>query len=198
MHKNVILAGVGGQGILTLAAIIDYAAMLSGLQIKQAEVHGMSQRGGAVQSHLRISDKEIYSDLIPKGKADLIISLELMESLRYLPFLADDGIIITANETVENIPNYPEEEQIIQQIKNSGFKHIFIDVRKTALEAGSAKVENVVMIGLASKFLGIEKKQFQKSLKELFADKGEDIIALNLKAFDLGEALAVQVLLRGI
>ena len=99
---------------------------------------------------------------------------------------------------MENIPNYPEEEQIIQQIKNSGFKHIFIDVRKTALEAGSAKVENVVMIGLASKFLGIEKKQFQKSLKELFADKGEDIIALNLKAFDLGEALAVQVLLRGI
>lgn len=193
MHKNVILAGVGGQGILTLAAIIDYAAMLSGLQIKQAEVHGMSQRGGAVQSHLRISDKEIYSDLIPKGKADLIISLELMESLRYLPFLADDGIIITANETVENIPNYPEEEQIIQQIKNSGFKHIFIDVRKTALEAGSAKVENVVMVGLASKFLGIEKKQFQNSLKELFADKGEDIIALNLKAFDLGEALAVQV-----
>ena len=198
MHKNVILAGVGGQGILTLAAIIDYAAMLSGLQIKQAEVHGMSQRGGAVQSHLRISDKEIYSDLIPKGKADLILSLELMESLRYLPFLADDGIIITANETVKNIPNYPEEEQIIQQIKNSGFKHIFIDVRKTALEAGSAKVENVVMIGLASKFLGIEKKQFQNSLKELFADKGEDIIALNLKAFDLGEALAVQVLLRGI
>ena len=193
MHKNVILAGVGGQGILTLAAIIDYAAMLSGLQIKQAEVHGMSQRGGAVQSHLRISDKEIYSDLIPKGKADLILSLELMESLRYLPFLADDGIIITANETVKNIPNYPEEEQIIQQIKNSGFKHIFIDVRKTALEAGSAKVENVVMVGLASKFLGIEKKQFQNSLKELFADKGEDIIALNLKAFDLGEALAVQV-----
>ena len=193
MHKNVILAGVGGQGILTLAAIIDYAAMLSGLQIKQAEVHGMSQRGGAVQSHVRISDKEIYSDLIPKGKADLIISLELMESLRYLPFLSEDGIIITATETVKNITDYPEEEQIMQQIKNSGFKHIFIDARKTALEAGSAKVENVVMVGLASKFLGIEKKQFQKSIKELFADKGDNIIALNLKAFDLGEELAVEV-----
>lgn len=193
MHKNVILAGVGGQGILTLAAIIDYAAMLSGLQIKQAEVHGMSQRGGAVQSHLRISDNEIYSDLIPKGKADLIISLELMEALRYIPYLADDGIIITATETVKNIPDYPEEEQIIQQIKNSGFKHIFIDARKTALEAGSTKVENVVMVGLASKFLGIEKQQFQNSLKELFADKGENIIALNLKAFDLGEALSVNL-----
>ena len=193
MHRNVILAGVGGQGILTLAAIVDYAAMLSGFHIKQAEVHGMSQRGGAVQSHLRISDKEIYSDLIPKGKADLIISLELMESLRYLPFLSEDGIIITATETVKNITDYPEEEQIMQQIKDSGFKHIFIDARKTALEAGSAKVENVVMVGLASKFLGIEKKQFQNSLKELFADKGDNIIALNLKAFDLGEELAVQV-----
>lgn len=193
MHRNVILAGVGGQGILTLAAIVDYAAMLSGFHIKQAEVHGMSQRGGAVQSHLRISDKEIYSDLIPKGKADLIISLELMESLRYLPFLSEDGIIITATETVKNITDYPEEEQIMQQIKNSGFKHIFIDARKTALEAGSAKVENVVMVGLASKFLGIEKKQFQKSIKELFADKGDNIIALNLKAFDLGEELAVEV-----
>ena len=193
MHKNVILAGVGGQGILTLAAIIDYAAMLSGLQIKQAEVHGMSQRGGAVQSHLRISDKEIYSDLIPKGKADLIISLELMEALRYIPYLADDGIIITATETAKNIPDYPEEEQIIQQIKTSGFKHIFIDARKTALKAGSAKVENVVMVGLASRFLGIEKEQFQSSLKELFATKGEDIIALNLKAFDLGDELAIKL-----
>ena len=193
MHKNVILAGVGGQGILTLAAIIDYAAMLSGLQIKQAEVHGMSQRGGAVQSHLRISDKEIYSDLIPKGKADLIISLELMEALRYIPYLADDGIIITATETAKNIPDYPEEEQIIQQIKTSGFKHIFIDARKTALKAGSAKVENVVMVGLASRFLGIEKEQFQSSLKELFATKGGDIIALNLKAFDLGEELAIKL-----
>lgn len=193
MHKNVILAGVGGQGILTLAAIIDYAAMLSGLQIKQAEVHGMSQRGGAVQSHLRISDKEIYSDLIPKGKADLIISLELMEALRYIPYLADDGIIITATETVKNIPDYPEEEQIIQQIKTSGFKHIFINARETALKAGSAKVENVVMVGLASRFLGIEKDQFQSSLKELFATKGEDIIALNLKAFDLGEELAIKL-----
>lgn len=193
MHKNVILAGVGGQGILTLAAIIDYAAMLSGLQIKQAEVHGMSQRGGAVQSHLRISDKEIYSDLIPKGKADLVISLELMEALRYIPYLADDGIIITATETVKNISDYPEEEQIIQQIKTSGFKHIFIDARKTALKAGSAKVENVVMVGLASKFLGIKKEQFQSSLKELFATKGEDIIALNLKAFDLGEELAIKL-----
>ncbi|MDD2475112.1 MAG: indolepyruvate oxidoreductase subunit beta [Dysgonamonadaceae bacterium] len=193
MHKNIILAGVGGQGILTLAAIIDYAAMKSGLQIKQAEVHGMSQRGGAVQSHLRISDKEIYSDLIPQGKADLILSLELMEALRYIPYLAEDGIIITATETVKNISNYPEEEEIMDQIKNSGFKHIFIDARETAKRAGNVKAENVVMIGLASKFLGIEKEQFLNSLKELFVRKGDDVVALNLKAFKLGEELAVQL-----
>lgn len=190
MHKNVILAGVGGQGVLTLAGIIDHAAMQSGLLIKQAEVHGMSQRGGAVQSHLRISDKEIFSDLIPKGKADMIISLEVMEALRYLPYLADDGIIITATEAVKNISNYPEVDEILKQIKDSGFKHIFVDARSTAVEAGSAKAENVVMVGLASKFLGIDKKQFQNSLTELFASKGEDIVAMNLKAFDLGEELA--------
>ncbi|HZJ80223.1 MAG TPA: indolepyruvate oxidoreductase subunit beta [Dysgonamonadaceae bacterium] len=193
MHKNVILAGIGGQGILTLAAIIDHAAMQSGLYIKQAEVHGMSQRGGAVQSHLRISDKDIYSDLIPKGKADMILSLELMESLRYLPYLSKDGIIITATETVKNITDYPEEELIIQQIKDSGFKHVFIDANKTAKEAGSARTENVVMIGVASKFLGIEKEEFQNSLKTLFANKGDDIVALNLRAFDLGEELAIEL-----
>lgn len=193
MHKNVILAGVGGQGVLTLAGIIDHAAMQSGLLIKQAEVHGMSQRGGAVQSHLRISDQEIFSDLIPKGKADMIISLEVMEALRYIPYLAHDGIIITATEAVKNIPNYPEEEGIMDQIKESGFKHIFVDARNTAIEAGSAKAENVVMVGLASKFLGIDKKQFQNSLRELFASKGDDIVNMNLKAFDLGVELAKDV-----
>ena len=193
MHKNVILAGVGGQGVLTLAGIIDHAAMESGLLIKQAEVHGMSQRGGAVQSHLRISNREIFSDLIPKGKADMIISLEVMEALRYLPYLADDGIIITATEAVKNISNYPEVDEILKQIKDSGFKHIFVDARSTAVEAGSAKAENVVMVGLASNFLGIYKKQFQNSLTELFASKGEDIVAMNLTAFDLGEELAKDV-----
>ena len=193
MHKNVILAGIGGQGILTLAAIIDHAAMQSELYIKQAEVHGMSQRGGAVQSHLRISDKDIYSDLIQKGKTDMILSLELMESLRYLPYLSKNGIIITATETVQNIPDYPKEELLIQQIKDSGFKHIFIDARKTAKEAGNVRTENVVMIGVASKFLGIKKEEFQNSLKTLFTNKGDDIVALNLRAFDLGEELAIEL-----
>jgi indolepyruvate ferredoxin oxidoreductase beta subunit len=191
MNKNIILAGVGGQGILTLAAIIDHAAMQSGLQIKQAEVHGMSQRGGDVQSHLRISDTTIYSDLIPLGKADLIVSLEPLEVLRYLPYLSENGIIITATEPVKNIAGYPEQEEILNQIRNSGYKHLFIDTVKTAREAGSLKTENVVMVGVVSKFIGIAKEQFESSLKEMFAAKGEDIIAMNRKAFNLGYDLAM-------
>ncbi len=112
MQTNIIIAGVGGQGILTIASIIDLAAMQQGLQVKQAEVHGMSQRGGAVESHLRISDSIIYSDLIPKGKANLILAIEPMESLRYLPFLAPDGIIVTATEPFKNINNYPDDQVI--------------------------------------------------------------------------------------
>jgi indolepyruvate ferredoxin oxidoreductase beta subunit len=191
MNRNIILAGVGGQGILTLAAIIDHAAMQTGLQIKQAEVHGMSQRGGAVQSHLRISDTTIYSDLIPQGKADLIVSLEPLEVLRYLPYLSENGIIITAIEPVKNIAGYPEQEEILNRIRKSGYKHLFIDTAKTAREAGSLKTENVVMVGVVSKFIGIAKEQFESSLKEMFAAKGEEIIAMNRKAFHLGYDLAV-------
>ena len=92
---NIILSGVGGQGILTIAAVLDTASLNQNLYVKQAEVHGMSQRGGAVQSHVRISDKIIYSDLIPLGKADMILSVEPMELLRYLPYLKPEGWLIT-------------------------------------------------------------------------------------------------------
>src|SRR5664279_4758456 len=126
MKKNIIIAGVGGQGILTIASVIDLAAMNNGLHVKQAEVHGMSQRGGAVESHLRISDTEIFSDLIPRGKADLILAIEPMESLRYLPFLSKDGVIVTATEAFKNIANYPGEESIRAEIERSG-RHVFVD-----------------------------------------------------------------------
>ena len=107
MQTNIILAGVGGQGILTIAAVIDLAALKCGLTIRQAEVHGMSQRGGAVQSHLRISDHEIFSDLIAEGSADLILSVEPLEALRYLPFLSPEGRVVTATEPFINLESYP-------------------------------------------------------------------------------------------
>ena len=113
MKKDIILSGVGGQGILSIAAIIGQAALKDNLYMKQAEVHGMSQRGGDVQSNLRISDRPISSDLIPHGKCDLIISLEPMESLRYVEYLSQDGWLVTNETPFINIPNYPEQEKVM-------------------------------------------------------------------------------------
>lgn len=186
MTTNIILAGVGGQGILTIAAIIDQAAMRQGLYIKQAEVHGMSQRGGAVQSHLRISDKEIFSDLIPLGSADIIISLEPMEALRYLPWLAPTGIVITATKPFINIPDYPETEFLLQSIQSTAPTCHFIDADQIAREAGSPKSENVVIAGAASRYINISNEQLRESISRLFEQKGETLTAINLKAFELG------------
>lgn len=192
MGKNIILAGVGGQGILTLAAIIDHAAMGQGLNIKQAEVHGMSQRGGAVQSHLRISETKIYSDLIPMGKADIILSLESMEVLRYLPYLTEKAMVITATTQINNIPDYPDEEHIRRVIEKTSQRYLFVDPKNMAKQAGNVKTENVVMVGVVSKFIDIEKEQFENSIQAMFEGKGRDIVETNLKAFNLGYAFALQ------
>jgi len=186
MQKNIIIAGVGGQGILTIASIIDLAAMNLGLNVKQSEVHGMSQRGGAVESHLRISTEEIYSDLIPLGKADLILSIEPMESLRYLPFLSPEGVIATSTEPYENIDNYPDEKELLNKIKESA-SNLLIAAKSIAREAGSSKTYNVAMLGAASPFLGIDSEELEKAIGVFFARKGETIVTTNLKAFRLGK-----------
>ncbi|HMM16854.1 MAG TPA: indolepyruvate oxidoreductase subunit beta [Petrimonas sp.] len=187
MNKNIIISGVGGQGILTMASIIDLAAMNLGLNVKQAEVHGMSQRGGAVESHLRISSGEIFSDLIPKGKADLILSIEPMESLRYLPFLSPDGVIVTATEPYVNIGNYPDERELLETIANSA-NHVFINAGLLAKEAGSAKSYNVVMLGAAAPYLEIATEELEKAIGMFFSRKGKEMVDLNIKAFRLGWA----------
>ncbi len=186
MQKNIIIAGVGGQGILTIASIIDLAAMNLGLNVKQAEVHGMSQRGGAVESHLRIGTEEIYSDLIPLGKANLILSLEPMESLRYLPFLSPEGIIVTSTEPYENIDNYPDKKELLNKIRESA-SNLLIAAKSIAREAGSSKTYNVAMLGAASPFLGIDAEELEKAIGVFFARKGETILTMNLKAFRLGK-----------
>jgi indolepyruvate ferredoxin oxidoreductase beta subunit len=185
MQKNIIIAGVGGQGILTIASIIDLAAMNLGLNLKQAEVHGMSQRGGAVESHLRISSKEIYSDIIPLGKADLILSIEPMESLRYLPFLSPEGIIVTTTEPYENIGNYPDIDDLLNNIRMSA-KHLLVDAKIIAQEAGGSKTYNIAMLGAASPYLGIETEELEKAIEIFFKRKGDKIVEMNLKAFRLG------------
>jgi len=190
MNKNIILAGVGGQGILTIAAIIDLAAMKSGLQVKQAEVHGMSQRGGAVESHLRISDREIYSDLIPLGSADLILSVEPMEALRYLPFLSNDGIIVTSTEPFENIANYPDLDAVKDTITRSS-KSIFIDAAALAREVGNTKTYNIVMLGAASPYIGLPQDRLEDSIAALFERKGKALVDMNIAAFHKGLSTAI-------
>jgi len=191
MKKDIILAGVGGQGILSIAAVIGMAAVESGLNLKQAEVHGMSQRGGAVQSHLRISDQPISSDLIPEGNCDMILSVEPMEALRYLPYLAEDGWIVTSSKTFQNIDDYPSEEALLAEIgkvKN----HIIVDASDIAKDLGSLKVSNIVMLGAASAHLGLSMKSMEEALGTLFGRKGEDVVQLNISALQAGKNVAAQ------
>jgi indolepyruvate ferredoxin oxidoreductase beta subunit len=189
MKSNIILSGVGGQGILTIAAVIDMAALLQNLFIKQSEVHGMSQRGGTVQSHVRISDKEIYSDLIPEGKANMILSVEPMELLRYIPYLKKDGWIITDSSTFENIVNYPCKHDLFKQIKSHG-NHVIINAKKTAQELGNSKVGNMILLGAASNQLPLSEQSFLQAIQHFFKGKSERVIQLNIKAFKTGKQMA--------
>jgi indolepyruvate ferredoxin oxidoreductase beta subunit len=185
MKKDIILAGVGGQGILSIAAIIGYAAVQSDLYLKQAEVHGMSQRGGDVQSNLRLSDKPIASDLIPHGKADMILSVEPMESLRYLPFLSPEGWLVTNTKPFINIPNYPAEEDIMEEIKKLP-QHVALDAESIATELGTVKAANIVMLGAASPFLGLDYDKLKEAISFFFGKKGKELVDLNLKALEAG------------
>jgi indolepyruvate ferredoxin oxidoreductase beta subunit len=186
MKRDIILAGVGGQGILSIAAVIGMAAVESGLYLKQAEVHGMSQRGGAVQSHLRISDSPIASDLIPEGSCDMILSVEPMEALRYLSFLAKDGWVVTSTKTFENIKDYPAEDKLFEEIRRID-NHVLIDANAIARELGSQKISNMVMLGAASMHLGLGTEYLEGAMNTLFGRKGEEVVALNIKALMAGK-----------
>ena len=189
MKCDIVLAGVGGQGILSIATVLGFAALENNLYLKQAETHGMSQRGGAVQSYLRLSDNPIYSDLIPLGKADLILSVEPMESLRYLPYLSPDGYVVTNTTAYKNILNYPEYEIIINQIKLLP-RVISLDAEKIAKEMGNSKASNMVMLGAATPFIDIPLASLENGIREIFGRKGEAIVQLNLKALHAGREFA--------
>lgn len=185
MKSDIILAGVGGQGILSIAATIGLAAVANNLYLKQSEVHGMSQRGGDVQSHLRLSDKPIASDLIPHGKADLIISVEPMESLRHLPWLSNDGWIVTNSNPYINIPDYPPVDKIyeeIRKIRNS----IIIDADNIAREIGSVRASNIAILGAASPYIDMPYESLEYAIRKLFAQKGEEVVRINIEALKAG------------
>ena len=186
MKTDIILSGVGGQGILSIATIIGEAATRMGLTLKQAEVHGMSQRGGDVQSNLRLSDTPIASDLIALGTADMIISLEPMEALRYLPYLAEDGWIITSSVPFKNIPNYPDEQALADELK--ALPHVVsLDVEGLAKENHVPRSANVILLGAAAAFLNIlDENTLRESVGRIFASKGEEVVEMNYRAFDLG------------
>ena len=188
MKTDIIIAGVGGQGIISIAAAIGMAAIKENYYIRQAEVHGMSQRGGAVQSHLRISSEEIASDLIPLGQADMIISVEPMESLRYLPYLSKDGWLVTSNVPIINIANYPVLDNIIAEIQTVK-NHLEMNADKIAKNAGSLRSSNMVILGAASKYIRIPVANFEHAITDLFARKGEEVVQVNLKAFHAGREL---------
>ena len=186
---DIILAGVGGQGILSVAATIGEAAVRCNLYLKQAETHGMSQRGGEVQSHLRISENPIASDLIPRGAADIILSSEPMESVRYLPYLNADGYLITSSNSFVNIPNYPDVDTIIARIKALPH-YVLVDADELAKSAGSLRASNMVMLGAASPFLITPFEELENGVRAQFERKGADIVDLNLRALRAGREFA--------
>ncbi len=185
MEKNIILAGVGGQGILSIAFVIDNAALAAGFEFKQAEVHGMAQRGGAVQSNLRYADHEIFSDLIPKGAADMVLSVEPLEVMRYWHFLKPDGWVVSSVTPYVNIPDYPDMEQVVSQLAT--FPNcILVDAGLIAKAAGNLRAQNMAAVGAASSRLDFTEEQLLTYVEALFARKGEKIVEVNQRAFRYG------------
>jgi indolepyruvate ferredoxin oxidoreductase beta subunit len=189
MKCDIVLAGVGGQGVLSIATVIGYAAVESGLYLKQAEVHGMSQRGGAVLSHLRISDKEIFSELVPEGGAHFILSAEPMESLRYLPYLSPDGWIVTNSVPYVNIPNYPDMDTVLAEIRKHP-RNLIFDAEAMAKEVGNPRGVNMVIAGAASVFIDVPFEKVEVGIRMIFGRKGEEIINKNLEAINAGRKYA--------
>ena len=193
MKRDIILAGVGGQGILSIATVIGDAALNEGLYLKQAEVHGMSQRGGDVQSNLRLSSEPIYSDLIPLQGADIIISLEPMEALRYLPYLKPEGWIVTSSKPFVNIPNYPDLEDIIAHVK-AVKNHVLVDVEELAKQAGApAQAANMVLLGAAIPMLDIDHDKIIAGVERIFSRKGEAVVASNIAAIEAGYSASQKI-----
>lgn len=191
MKKDIIICGVGGQGILSIATIIGEAATRAGLYLKQAEVHGMSQRGGDVQSNLRLSTEPIWSDLISEAGAELIISMEPMESMRYLSYLSKDGKVVTNSKPFVNIPNYPAEDALQKEL--DALPSVKVDIEEVAKDCGNPRGANMVLLGMAAPAIGIlSVEDLRNAIATVFARKGEQVVEANLKAFDAGVKAATE------
>lgn len=184
MKKDIVLCGVGGDGIVSVAKIISDAALTLGLNVKQSEIHGMSQRGGSVFSHLRISSEPIAADVIPQGKADIILSSEPMEALRYLPWLASDGWVITNSAPFVNIKNYPNIDDVLTEL--SKLPHcVAFDANDVAKKVNARS--NMVLLGAAANYLDIDFKHLEDSVTRTFSRKGEAVVNSNIAAIRAGK-----------
>lgn len=192
MNYNIILAGVGGQGGLSISVVIARAAMAAGFLVKQSEVHGMSQRGGEVLAHLRIADAEIHSPTIPMGSADLVLAFEPLEALRYVSWLsAERGVVVSAKAPIRNIPDYPEIDAIIAEIEKLP-RYRILDAEAIAKAAGSTKSANVVLVGAAADLMPIPADLIENEISALFARKGEAVVQANMRAFKDGQTQFVR------
>jgi indolepyruvate ferredoxin oxidoreductase beta subunit len=186
---DILLCGVGGQGVLSMAALIGQAALARGLVAKQSEVHGMAQRGGAVSAHLRLADRTIASDLIPRGAADLILAMEPLESLRHLEYLAPGGTLVTATGPVRNIPDYPPLEEVLDRIRTLPHT-LLVDAERLAREAGDVVTVNTVMVGAAAHLLPMDPREIVARIEKQFARKGDWVLQVNRAAFEAGRKAA--------
>ncbi len=191
MTFDIIVAGVGGQGVVSLSAIIASSAMREGLSVKQSEVHGMSQRGGSVLANLRLADHAIASDLIPRGGAAMILSMEPVESLRYLDYLSPEGAIVTSTNPVKNFAAYPPLDGILATIRSLPHA-VLVDSEQLARQAGSLRATNMVMVGAASSLLPVKLETIEHFARSMFASKGDKVVETNLKALRAGRDAAQQ------
>lgn len=187
MNYDLVICGVGGQGVLSIAWVVDQAAVDAGLHIKQPEVHGMAQRGGAVSAFVRMSDSPIASDLVADGTAGMVLSIEPLEALRYSHLLRPDGWIVTDVTPLKNVAVYPDMERLFD-VLFSAPRLIAVDAGALARKAAMVKASNMVMLGAASSLLPVPAPLIERHLRALFAAKGERIVNANVDAFRLGDA----------
>ena len=189
MKLDLVLAGVGGQGVVSLGVVVAAAAQREGYTVKLSEVHGMAQRGGSVMASLRIAEGPIHGALIPAGTADFIVATEPLEGLRYLDLLSPEGTLVTASEPFTNMEDYPPPEQLRQRIEALP-RAVVVDGRRLAKAAGGVRAANIVLVGALSDFLPLAPQSIEDYIRERFASKGDDVVELNLRAFRAGRESA--------
>lgn len=185
MKADVVLCGVGGQGVLTVAGLLAEAARRRGLHVRQGEIHGMSQRGGAVEATLRMSDAPIAGPQIGRGRVDLLIATEPLEALRNVDRLAPSGVAVAATDPVDDIDGYPDLDELLDRLRALP-RAVLVPAGALARKAGAVKAANVVVVGAALPFLPLDAEGVESVIRDAFAARGERLVEANLAALAAG------------